>query len=214
MKPAPLRVLIVDDHPMIRTGLVAAISEMEGIEVAGLAANQEEAQQLVAQSDPDVVLLDIALGKASGLEVNRWLAEHHPTVKVLMFTMNEDPDTMAIAVSDGAHGYLVKGAGPERIERALWAVAGGDVVLDHVLATSMLDTSRSRSGVRPFPQLTAREFEVLELVAQSFDNAAIARRLYLSDKTVRNHVSNILAKLPATSRLEVIRIAHQMNVGT
>ena len=115
-----------------------------------------QVETLVASTAPDLVLLDVRLGDASGLEVNRWLAEHHPAVKVIMLTMSEDHDTALTALRDGARGYLVKGAGPERVEHALRVAAAGDVVLDHDLAqaVSELARMRNRPSSRPFPELT------------------------------------------------------------
>ena len=142
------------------------------------------------------MLLDVRLGDGSGLEVNRWLAIHHPGVKVIMLTMSEDHDTALTALRDGASGYLVKGADPERLEHALRAAAAGDVVLDHDMARAVTELAvtrrRGARRRRPFAELTEREFDILELVAQGLDNHAIARRLVLSPKTVRNHVSNVL----------------------
>ncbi len=145
MTAPSVRVAIVDDHPMFRMGLAAAIEEMDGIELVGEAsARRRRSPRLVADAAPDVLLLDVRLADGSGLEVNRWLAEHHPEVRVIMLTMSEDHDTALTALRDGARGYLVKGAGPERVEHALRAVAAGDVVLDHDLA------ARShRAGPRP-----------------------------------------------------------------
>ena len=146
-----------------------------------------------------MLLLDIRLPDASGLEVNRWLAEHHPEVRVVMLTMSEDLDNALTALRDGASGYLVKGAGPERVEHAIRTVASGDVVLDHSLAQGVTELAQVRRGStsRPFPQLTNREFDILQLLAEGLDNATIARRLFLSPKTVRNHVSNVFAKIQA-----------------
>jgi DNA-binding NarL/FixJ family response regulator len=213
---AVLRVAIVDDHPMFRMGLAVAIAEMAGIEVAGEAQSADEVAGLVASTAPDVVLLDVRLGDGSGLEVNRWLAAHHPGVRVIMLTMSEDHDTALTALRDGASGYLVKGADPERLEHALRAAAAGDVVLDHDMAQAVTELAvarrRGASG-RPFAELTQREFDILELVAEGLDNHAIARRLVLSPKTVRNHVSNVLAKLNVADRSHAIVLSRQRGLG-
>jgi DNA-binding NarL/FixJ family response regulator len=213
---ATLRVAIVDDHPMFRLGLAVAIAEMAGIEVAGEAQCADEVAGLVASTAPDVLLLDVRLGDGSGLEVNRWLAAHHPGIKVIMLTMSEDHDTALTALRDGASGYLVKGAGPERLEHALRAAAAGDVVLDHDMAQAVTElalTRRRGAAGRPFAELTEREFDILELVAQGLDNQAIARRLVLSPKTVRNHVSNVLTKLNVADRSHAIVLSRQRGLG-
>jgi DNA-binding NarL/FixJ family response regulator len=210
---ATLRVAIVDDHPMFRMGL--AIDEMAGIEVVGEAERADEVASVVASTDPDVVLLDVRLGDDSGLEVNRWLADHHPEIRVLMLTMSEDHDTALTALRDGASGYLVKGTDPERLEHALRAAAAGDVVLDHDMAQAVMElaTTRRKASARPFAELTQREFDVLDLVAQGLDNQAIARRLVLSPKTVRNHVSNVLSKLHVADRYQAIVLTRQRGLG-
>jgi len=212
----PLRVAIVDDHPMFRLGLAAAIEEMEGIELVGEAARADQVAALVDTASPAVVLLDIRLPDASGLEVNRWLACHHPEVRVILLTMSEDLDGALTALRDGASGYLVKGVGAERVEHALRAVAAGDVVVDHALVRPMTELIHSRriSPTRPFPQLTDREFDILQLVAEGLDNTTIARRLVLSPKTVRNHVSNVFAKINAPDRPGAIVEARRHGVGT
>jgi DNA-binding NarL/FixJ family response regulator len=211
-----LRVLIVDDHPMFRMGLAAALADMDGVELVGQTETAGEVEAAVAAAEPDVVLLDVRLPDGSGLEVNRWLAEHHPQVKVVMLTMSEDHDTVLTALRDGARGYLVKGAGPDRVEHALRAAAAGDVVLNHDLARAVgeLAQARSRPGrSRPFPQLTSRELDILELIAQGLDNQTIARRLVLNPKTVRNHISNVLGKVGAADRSQAIVLARRAGMG-
>lgn len=211
-----VRVAIVDDHPMFRMGLAAAIDEMDGIELVGEAQRADQVPDLVHATVPDVVLLDVRLADSSGLEVNRWLAEHHPAVRVVMLTMSEDSDTALTALRDGASGYLVKGAGPERVEHALRSVAAGDVVLDQALAQAVSELAQARrvTSARPFPQLTDREFDVLMLIAEGMDNQTIARRLVLSPKTVRNHVSNVFAKIQANDRPHAVVLARRLGLGT
>ena len=215
-RDGPLRVAIVDDHPMFRMGLAAAIGEMDGIVLVGEAGRADEVGDLVAATCPDVVLLDIRLADGSGLEVNRWLAEHHPEVRVVMLTMSDDQDTALTALRDGASGYLVKGVGPERVEHALRVAAGGDVVLDHALAVAVSELAQERrhASSRPFPQLTQREFDILALMAEGLDNQSIARGLVLSPKTVRNHVSNVFAKIHANDRAHAIVLARRVGLGS
>jgi DNA-binding NarL/FixJ family response regulator len=211
-----LRVVIVDDHPMFRLGLAAALEQMDGIELVGEAERAADVDALVATTEPDVVLLDVRLPDGSGLEVNRALAARHPDVRVIVLTMSEDHETVLTALRDGARGYLVKGAGPDQVEQAVRAVAADDVVLNHDLARAVSQLAHVRSRAvasHPFPELTQRELEVLELIAEGLDNQAIARRLVLNPKTVRNHVSNVLAKVHATDRSHAIVLARRAGLG-
>jgi DNA-binding NarL/FixJ family response regulator len=213
---AALRVAIVDDHPMYRMGLAVAIAEMAGIEVAGEAQHAAEVAALVASARPDIVLLDVRLGDESGLEVNRWLATQHPEVKVIMLTMSEDHDHALTALRDGASGYLVKGTDPDRLEHALRAAAAGDVVLDHDMAQAVTELALARRRApanRPFAELTEREYDILDLIARGLDNQAIARRLVLSPKTVRNHVSNVFTKLNVADRSHAIVLGRERGLG-
>jgi DNA-binding NarL/FixJ family response regulator len=215
-RDGPLRVAIVDDHPMFRMGLTAAIGEMDGIVLVGEAERAAEVGELVATTHPDVLLLDIRLADGSGLEVNRWLADHHPEVSVVMLTMSDDQDTVLTALRDGASGYLVKGVSPERVEHALRVAAAGDVVLDHALAVAVSELAHARRQTpsRPFPELTEREFDILALIAEGLDNQSIARGLVLSPKTVRNHVSNVFAKIHANDRAHAIVLARRVGLGS
>jgi DNA-binding NarL/FixJ family response regulator len=213
--PDPLRVVIVDDHPMFRLGLAAAIAEMDGIELVGEADHGSDVADLIERTSPDVVLLDIGLPDTSGLEVNRWLAVQQPDVHVVILTMTEDLDTAMTALRDGARGFVVKGAGPDRVEQAIRTAASGDVVLDQTIVRGMAETVQSRrvAPPRPFPILTDREFEILELIATGLANGEIARRLVVNPKTVRNHVSNVFAKLNTSDRATAIVLAHRHGVG-
>jgi DNA-binding NarL/FixJ family response regulator len=210
-----IRVGIVDDHPVFRLGLEAAISEMEGIDLVARAGHAGDVQQLLRDVVVDVLLLDVRLEDGSGLEVNRWVNQHLPEVRVVMLTMSEDHDTALTALRDGARGYLVKGAGPERVEHAIRTAMAGDIVLDQSLVTGVTELAEARRNPvsRPFPELTDREFDVLALVAEGMDNASIARTLVLSPKTVRNHVSNIFAKIGVVDRAGAIVRARRHGVG-
>jgi DNA-binding NarL/FixJ family response regulator len=214
MQPA-IRVVIVDDHPLFRLGLEAAVQEMDGVDAVGSASRASDVADLMSATSPDVVLLDIGLPDASGLDVNRWLAQHHPAVRVVMLTMSEDLDGVIGALRDGASGYLIKGADAEQIEHAIRSVASGEAVIDRSLVqpmTELIDARRA-TPTRPFPQLSAREFDILVLMAQGLDNSTIARQLVLSPKTVRNHVSNVFAKIDAPDRPGAIVLAHRHGLG-
>jgi DNA-binding NarL/FixJ family response regulator len=213
---SPLRVAIVEDHPIFRMGLAAALDEMDGIDVVGEAERADEVEAMVAASEPNLILLDIRLPDGSGLEVNRWLASRRPDIKVIVLTMSEDHETVLTALRDGARGYLVKGADAHQVEQALRTVASGHVVLNTELARAVGELAQSRqrnTSKHPFPELTQRECDVLELIAEGCDNQTIARRLVLNPKTVRNHVSNVFAKIHAVDRAQAIVLARQAGLG-
>ena len=210
-----VRVVIVDDHPIFRLGLAASLHEMDTVQLVGEAATAAEVADLVATTQPDVVLLDMHLPDRSGLDVNRQLSRDHPDVKVILLTMSEDHQAAMAAVRDGARGYIVKGADPTQVERAIHAVMSGDVVLDRELAHAITELAQLRAATSqsPFPHLSPRELDVLDLVASGLDNHTIARRLFLNPKTVRNHVSNILAKVGAADRAQAIVLARRSGLG-
>lgn len=209
-----IRVAVVDDHPVFRLGMVALLSTLDGMEVAAQASSVAEALDVV-DGDVDVVLMDLELGDGSGVDATRRLVERHPALRVLVVTMHEDDESLVASVRAGARDYLVKGADPGEVERAVRAVANGEVILGAAVAAramSFMAASR-RVGPTVFPELTDREREVLDLVARGHDNASISRRLVLSPKTVRNHVSNVLAKLGVPDRPTAIVRARDAGLG-
>ena len=210
-----VKVIVVDDHPIFRLGLAASLAEMDHVELVGEAATAAEVLDLVKRTSPDLVLLDLHLPDQSGLEVNRWLAAKYPNVKVVVLTMSEDHHATVAAVRDGARGYIVKGADPNHIEHVIDCVMAGDVVLDHGVARAVAELAglRAKTVSSPFPQLSHRELDILELIARGLDNQTIARQLFLTPKTVRNHVSNVLAKLNAGDRSQAIVIARRSGLG-
>jgi DNA-binding NarL/FixJ family response regulator len=209
-----IRVAVVDDHPVFRLGMAGLLNSLDGIEVRAQAATAAEAHAVVDDSI-DVVLMDLHLGDDSGIETTRDLLRRLPDAKVLVITMQEDDESVVAAVRAGARGYLLKGASPDEVERGVRAVANGEVILGpKVAARAMATVTSGRSAVRvPFPELSAREREVLDLVARGFDNATISRRLVLSPKTVRNHVSNVLTKLAVPDRAAAIIKARDEGLG-
>jgi DNA-binding NarL/FixJ family response regulator len=211
-----VRILVVDDHPMFRLGLVALLGSMDGLEVVAEAATLAAAVAAVDEHDVDIVIMDLHLGDDSGVAATREVLARRPGVGVLVVTMLDDDDNVVAALRAGARGYLLKGAGPTEIERGIRAVAAGEVLLAPGVASRAVPllTGARRVAAEPFPQLTEREREVLELVAQGLDNLRIARRLALSDKTVRNHVSNILNKLAVNDRSAAVARARDAGLGT
>lgn len=210
----PLQVLVVDDHPVFRIGMSALLDRLEGVRVVGQAGTADEALDLAARVEPDVVIMDLDLAGESGVEVTRELLRLRPGTAILVVTMLGDDDALFGAIRAGASGYLLKGAQPDEIERAVRAVAAGGMVLGPQVAARFGDylTGRSTRGT-PFPVLTEREHEVLDLIARGLDNGSIARRLVLSSKTVRNYVSAIGAKLGTQDRPELIVRARQAGLG-
>jgi DNA-binding NarL/FixJ family response regulator len=212
-----LRVLVVDDHPLYREGLVTAISSMPGTEVVGEAADGQEAVDATAALTPDVVVMDLHMPVLNGVDATRLICERQPATAVLVLTMLEGDESVFAAVRAGARGYLLKGADRSEIARALDAVGHGEVVFSSAIAARVLGYfagGRPDHGPTPFPELTDREREILDLVARGLTNAEIARRLVVSDKTVRNHVSNVFAKLHVSGRAEAVARARDAGLGT
>ena len=210
-----MRIVVVDDHPVFRIGMSALLRTLGGVEVVGEAADQEEALRVVAETAPQVVLMDLDLGADSGVETTRELCRRDPTLGVLVVTMFGDDDSLFGALRAGARGFLLKGASPDEVERAVRSVANGDFLLGPQLAQRAalyLSGARTR-GVVPLPELTDREREVVDMVARGYDNATIARRLVLSTKTVRNYVYGVLAKLDVPDRGQLIVRAREAGLG-
>ncbi|HLT15088.1 MAG TPA: response regulator transcription factor [Acidimicrobiales bacterium] len=211
---APIRLLVVDDHPVFRMGMVALLSSL-GLAVVAEAASAEEAVAAADAHEPDVVLMDLHLGTSSGVDATREIVRRHPGIGVLVVTMLDDDDSVFASMRAGARGYLLKGADPTEVERAVRAVANGEILLGPAVAeraVAFLAGTRVH-GLPPFPELTDREREVLDQVARGLDNLSVARRLSLSPKTVRNHLSNILTKLQVTDRAQAIVRAREEGLG-
>ncbi|SDF06390.1 two component transcriptional regulator, LuxR family [Blastococcus aurantiacus] len=209
-----IRVVIADDHPAFRAGL-RLLLEDSGLDVVAEAADGLAAVDAVVTTGPDVALLDLQMPGMTGVEVTRRLHEVAPATKVLVLTMIEADETVLAAIRAGAWGYLLKGAGQEEIERAVRSVADGQVVYGTGVAERVMGflSVRSGSSVTPFPQLSDREREVLRLVSEGRANADIARRLFLSEKTVRNHVSSIFTKLDVPDRASAVARARDAGLG-
>jgi len=209
------RVLIVDDHPVFRDGLAGLLATVAGVEVAGAAGSAEEALADLDRTAPDVVLMDINLPGISGVEATRRVLELAPATAVLVISMVDDDDSVFAALAAGARGYVLKGASAAEIAAALATVAAGGAVFGAGVATRML----ARAPAPPAgpltgqDELTAREREVLDLLAEGASNRQIARTLGLSLKTVQNHVSRILDKLQAADRTQAVLRARQAGRG-
>ena len=204
-----IRVLIADDHPVFRYGLRALLqTEASTIEVVGEAATGEEAVALATQACPEVILMDVNMPGLNGIEATRRILATTPHVGILMLTMFDDDESVFTAIRLGARGYLLKGAEGEETLRAIKAVSQGEAIFSPTIARRLMGyfaTPHKNPQMTPlFPELTEREREVLTLLAQGYTNPAIAERLVLSPKTVRNHVSTIFSKLQVAGRAEAI----------
>lgn len=213
--PEPVRVLVADDHPIFRDGLATLLGTQPGVAVVATAGDGAEAVALAAEHHPDVVVMDVQMPGMNGIDATRLLTETLPDVRVLVFTMGEEDGTVLAAMRAGARGYLVKGASQDEVARAISTVHAGGLVFGASLALRIADllSGTSTPDRSAFPQLTERELEILDLIAAGKNNPQIASTLYLAPKTVRNNVSNILAKLQATDRAEAIIRARDAGLG-
>ena len=211
-----ISILIADDEPSFRGGLRALLKSADDLTLAGEAASGEEAVRLSALLQPDVILMDIHMPDVNGIEAARRILNTSPHIGILMLTMFEDDDSIFAAMRAGARGYLLKGALKAEVLRAIRAVASGEAIFSPVIAQRLM---RYFANIRPtapahlFPELTDREREILDLIAQHLTNPEIAERLTLSPKTVRNHLSNIFDKLQVADRAEAILRAREVGLG-
>jgi DNA-binding NarL/FixJ family response regulator len=209
----PVRVLIVDDHPVVRSGLRALLTETDGFEAAGEAQDGIEALTSIRQIRPDVVLMDLTMPKLSGVEAIKRIMAWPETTRaaVLVLTMSDDDASLDAAIRAGARGYLLKDAAAEEVLAAVGAVARGEVVFGRGVAPAVLDLlrARRRAPAPVLPELTDREREILGLVGTGLGNQVIAARLHISAKTVANTVSGILVKLGVADRAAAVAVARQ-----
>lgn len=211
----PIRILIADDHPVFRFGLRALLESQPDMLVLAEAESGEEAVQMVQSLEPDVVLMDVNMLGLNGVDATRRITISAPGTAILIITMFDD-DTVFTAMQAGARGYLLKGAQGEETLRAIRAVANGEVIFSSGVAKQMMAYSArgmEAAADAPFPDLTPREREILDLLAQGFTNTAIADKLALSPKTIRNQVSNIFGKLQVATRSEAIIKAREAGLG-
>lgn len=213
---ALIRVLVADDHPVVRSGLVGVLSSLDGFDVCAVASDGQEAVREAVLHRPDVALMDLQMPGTDGFTAIRELARVAPSVRVCVLTMYDDDDSLFAAMRAGARGYLLKGAEQEEIARAVRAIAAGEAIFGPGIAVRVLGHLTSPPAAPTpvaFPHLTARELEILDLLAAATPTAAIARRLDVTPKTISNHVSNILTKLHVTDRTQAAMIAREAGLG-
>jgi DNA-binding NarL/FixJ family response regulator len=215
MTSPPIRVVVADDHPVVRAGLVALLSSLPDVEVVATAADGAEAVREVVTTRPDVALLDLNMPGLGGVEATRELGRVAPRVGVLVLTMYDDEDSVFAAMRAGARGYLVKGVEQDDLVRAIRSVAAGEAIFGPGVAERVLGflTAPAARTDAVFPELTPREHEILDLIAAGLRNAAIAERMAIAPKTVANNVSAILTKLQVADRAQAIVRARDAGLG-
>ena len=202
----PIRVIVVDDHDLLRKGLRDLLTE-HGLRVVGEAGDGDDAVRLVTHAAPDVVIMDLHMPRMSGIEATRRLAEVAPTSRVLVLTVSSDDETVADAIAAGACGYLLKDASGDQIAAGVRAAAAGEALISPRIAARLLERLRPAEGAGgpaggTGAALTDREIEVLRLLAAGRDNSEIAQELFISPRTVKNHISSILTKLHVDNRIQ------------
>jgi DNA-binding NarL/FixJ family response regulator len=211
----PVRVLVVEDHPLFRKGVVALLEATPEFAVAGVAVSGEEAVAQAAQLRPEVVLMDLQLPGMSGIEATRAIVTADPDVRVLVLSLFEDEDSVFLALRAGARGYVLKDADEDELTGAIRAVARGEAIFSQAVAGRVLAFfAQPRPAPKVFPELTDREREILSLIAAGHPNPSIAKALFLSSKTVANYVSAIFAKLQVADRAEAMIRAREAGLGT
>jgi DNA-binding NarL/FixJ family response regulator len=207
----PIRVLVVDDQELFRRGLVMLLSHEDGITVVGEASDGDDGTALASSTVPDVVLLDIRMPKRTGLEACQAIKDAVPTARIIMLTVSDEEADLYDAVKSGASGYLLKDSSIEEVSQAVRVVADGQSLISPSMAVKLIDEFKQMSSPQREQvsglRLTERELEVLRLVARGLNNREIAKQLYISENTVKNHVRNILEKLQLHSRMEAVMYA-------
>jgi len=210
----PITVLIAEDHPVFRDGIRVLLESADDVQVVGEAATGRQAVNLATSLQPQVILMDIGMTDINGIEATRQIVQYHANVNILILTMHEDDDSVFAAIRAGARGYLLKGASGIDILRAIQTVSSGEAIFSPPIATRMMRYfAELRSSNDRLPELTPREHEILNLLAQGHSNQEIADILVLGHKTIRNHLSNIYSKLQVVDRTQAVIRARNAGLG-
>ncbi len=216
MSKEPLRILIADDHPLFRNGMRTLLATDPEMEVISEATTGDEAIALAASLQPEVILMDLGMPGVGGIEATRRILHASPHIRILVVTMYEDDQSVFTAMRAGARGYLLKGASPDEVLRAIHAVGSGEAIFSPTIATRLIDFFATLQPValpHALPELTEREREILTLIARGHSNGTIARQLELSPKTVSNYASTIFSKLHVADRAQAMLRARQVGLG-
>lgn len=221
MKMENIRLLVADDHALFREGLQALFSTTPGIEIVGEAATAQDVVALADKLQPDIILMDINMPGADGIQATRTILHANPTIGVIMVTMLEEDASLFSAMRAGARGYVLKGAHHEELLQTVQAVASGQVLFGPSTAGRIMGFFQDiEADLKPtlpaetFPELTPRELEVLDLIAKGVNNSQIAEKLVISGKTVRNHITSIFSKLQVADRAQAIIKARDAGMGS
>ena len=207
-----IRIVVADDHPLFRAGVVQSLSGEEDLEVVGQAGSGEEAARLAEMLQPDVLLMDITMPGAGGITAARTVAATLPGVRIIMLTVSEEQDNLLAALKAGARGYVLKGVSARELAQTVRNCAAGEVYISPSIASGVLFEMTNSVEVSPLDDLTDREREILSLVAEGLTNREIGERLYLAEKTIKHYMTNVLQKLHVRSRVEAALIAQQHKV--
>jgi DNA-binding NarL/FixJ family response regulator len=214
-----IRLVIADDHTLFREGLRAILAQEADIEIVGEVGTGAQAVALAAAQLPDVILMDVQMPEMNGIAATEKILDANPHIGIIVLTMLEDDDSVFAAMRAGARGYVLKGADKAEMLRAIHAVAQGEALFGPAIARRLVSYFNEVGSLKPqappraFPELTEREIQVLELIAQGYNNTEIAQRLVLAPKTVGNHISNIFNKLQVADRAQAIVRARQAGLG-
>lgn len=208
-----IRILIADDHTLFREGVHALLRSIPDFQVVGEAATGDQVIKQANALQPDVILMDLQMPGVNGIEATRRIVQSSPHIGVLVVTMFQDDDSVFAAMRAGARGYILKGADQEEMARAIRAAANGEALFAPEIAKRLMTFFSGTRSPQIFPELTDREREILQMIAQGDNNAEIAERLTLAPKTVRNHISNIFSKLQVADRAQAIIKARDAGLG-